>query len=188
MTLIEWDKLIDAWANERGLGTTDFPASQVGKLTEESGELAQAHARHDIEEAKDAIGDSLVVLKILCMQSNTDFIAAFINSKCAKPVSPIMAYEALVHILALNGKFADSAGTTGRYSQWMVSEYIGALHRVIVNTPGFTFDLLDAMEYAWNQIKDRKGVLYNGQFVKTVDVMDSGNATLISLYKEKYGL
>ena len=65
-------KNIKNWAVVRGLHTAD-PKAQMCKLMEESGELATAiNKGRGVEEIEDAIGDCVVVLTILGMQTGVD--------------------------------------------------------------------------------------------------------------------
>ena len=63
---------IKDWAIARGLHTAD-PKAQMCKLMEEAGELATAiNKDQGVEEIADAIGDCVVVLTILGMQTGVD--------------------------------------------------------------------------------------------------------------------
>lgn len=65
-------KNIKNWAIERNLHTAD-PKAQLSKLMEESGELAAAiNKDRGEEDIADAIGDCVVVLTILGMQTGVD--------------------------------------------------------------------------------------------------------------------
>lgn len=67
---------IKQWAIERNLHTAD-PKAQLVKLMEESGELAEAIGKgREKEEILDAIGDCVVVLTILGMQTGVDIVEA----------------------------------------------------------------------------------------------------------------
>lgn len=59
---------IRGWAHDRNLIRGSDVKSQFVKLMEEAGELAQAIAKKNDGEAKDAIGDCVVVLTILSAQ------------------------------------------------------------------------------------------------------------------------
>src|SRR5699024_183930 len=58
---------VEQWFIDRNLHTAD-PNKQMLKLFEELGEVASGMARNDLEEIKDGIGDTLVVLIGLSMQ------------------------------------------------------------------------------------------------------------------------
>jgi|SRR5699024_136881 len=58
---------VEEWAIDRNLHEAD-PYKQVLKVVEETGEIAGAIARHNIDEAHVEIGDGVVTLIILAMQ------------------------------------------------------------------------------------------------------------------------
>ncbi len=58
---------VKQWSIERGLDHTE-PSKQFLKVVEETGEIAAAIARNDMEELQDAIGDTIVTLIILAQQ------------------------------------------------------------------------------------------------------------------------
>ena len=64
--------LIRDWAEERGIYDKGDPKTQLIKLYEESGELAQALLKNDRDGIIDAIGDSVVVLTNLAKLVGTD--------------------------------------------------------------------------------------------------------------------
>lgn len=61
---------IEEWAIARNLDTAD-PMKQIVKLGEEFGELCSGLAKAKDAEVQDAIGDIVVVLTILAMQTGT---------------------------------------------------------------------------------------------------------------------
>lgn len=68
-------KNIKNWTTARGLHTAD-PKAQMCKLMEESGELATAiNKSRGVEEIADAIGDCVVVLTILGMQTGAGIVS-----------------------------------------------------------------------------------------------------------------
>ena len=63
---------IRSWADNRGLYDQGDPKTQLIKLYEETGELAQALLKDNKEDIIDAIGDSVVVLTNLAHLVGTD--------------------------------------------------------------------------------------------------------------------
>lgn len=55
-------ELIRSWAKQRGIYDSGDPKTQLVKLVEEQGELAEAILKNDKVEIEDAIGDMIVVL------------------------------------------------------------------------------------------------------------------------------
>jgi phosphoribosyl-ATP pyrophosphohydrolase len=65
------EKVIE-WAKERQLVKLGNAPKQIIKLSEEVGELSSAFLKNDFAETKDAIGDIMIVLTILCEQLSID--------------------------------------------------------------------------------------------------------------------
>ena len=75
----EFEKTVEnvkVWSVERCLDKAD-PAKQMLKYLEESGELAAAIVRGDMEQTIDAIGDIMVVLTILAQQLGLDLAGCY---------------------------------------------------------------------------------------------------------------
>ena len=64
-------ELIKKWAIDRGLQSAS-PEAQMVKLLEEAGELASGINKNKLDLIIDSIGDTYVVLVILCMQLGLD--------------------------------------------------------------------------------------------------------------------
>jgi hypothetical protein len=60
------------WAKERNLIKLGNAPKQLIKLSEEVGELGSAFLKNEFNEIKDAIGDIMIVLTILCEQLSID--------------------------------------------------------------------------------------------------------------------
>ena len=60
-------KLVEEWSHDKGLDKADS-SKQFLKVVEETGEVASALARGQMEELKDGIGDVIVTLIILAQQ------------------------------------------------------------------------------------------------------------------------
>lgn len=72
MTLEELERNIHKWGVERGILVNGQVSTQVLKLTSELGELADNIAKGRHEEAKDDIGDMIVVLIMIADLIGTD--------------------------------------------------------------------------------------------------------------------
>lgn len=70
-SLDELSHLVSKWHMDRGITENGTVQMQFIKLTEEIGELAAAIARNKIDDAKDAIGDCLVLLNIIAELQGT---------------------------------------------------------------------------------------------------------------------
>lgn len=63
--------LVEQWAKNKRLDKAD-PSKQMLKVVEETGEVAAALARNDQDDLRDGIGDVVVTLIILALQSDMD--------------------------------------------------------------------------------------------------------------------
>lgn len=62
---------VEQWAKNKGLDKADS-SKQMLKVVEEVGEVAAALARNDQDDLRDGIGDVVVTLIILALQSDMD--------------------------------------------------------------------------------------------------------------------
>jgi len=144
---------------------TGDPSRQVLKLIEEQGELAAAIARDNHEEMADAIGDVIVVAIVMAKQLNA-------------PVDLRTAFERTVkgndEKVDLNAVIASLAGNVSHLASFVYykhSSYAGHLIENVITMVADVADALDidyisAVQSAYDTIKDRKGKLVNGVFIK----------------------
>ncbi|UOO46919.1 MazG-like family protein [Enterococcus casseliflavus] len=64
-------ELVEQWAKNKGLDKGE-PSKQMLKVVEETGEVAAALARNDLDALRDGIGDVAVTLIILALQNDMD--------------------------------------------------------------------------------------------------------------------
>lgn len=159
---------IEQWAEDRNLIQGSTPEKQFLKLMEEFGELCGGIAKNKPEIIKDSIGDCFVVLVILNQQLKTEVnivsileeILPLLALTDGEPVTSTMIFAARAGSLAGNlGYEADSKLSIGCL--------FGALAMISFK---YNFDLMDCIEHAYNQIKDRKGKMIDGVFVKEEDL------------------
>lgn len=65
------------WGEARGIIQNGTPVSQMVKLYEETTELFDALIKKDLVETKDAVGDILVVLTMICAQLDIDLTTCY---------------------------------------------------------------------------------------------------------------
>ena len=152
-------KKVEQWSIERGLNTAD-PDKQRLKLWEEFGELNASMARNDREGAIDAIGDMLVVMIIYKQQlghgSNYVFKPKQDNLNFLGSLEDIDLIDCIGRGIYDSGNYIEDLG--------MVVEYLTVLaYRLSTN-------LEECLAAAYDVIKDRKGKMINGVFVKQEDL------------------
>lgn len=155
---------IEQWAVDRNLHTGD-PNRQVLKLIEEQGELAAAIARDNHEEMADAIGDVTVVALVMAKQLNTsvDLWTAFERSTKGSDEK-----------VELNAVISSLAGNVSHLASFVYYKHSHHAHHFIESVittvadvaDALNIDYISAVQSAYDTIKDRKGKLVNGVFIK----------------------
>lgn len=140
------------WAEERGIYEKSDAYMQLLKTGEEILELLGAIHRNDLEEIKDALGDIQVCLINFCEFKGWDYIELFENI----PV-PIGSFPVPYLLGSLNGALHY------KEERDYVCKLVGNMKTLaLINN----LNLVDCLESAYNVIKNRKGKMINGQFVK----------------------
>ena len=152
---------IEQWAVDHNLHTCD-PQRQALKLIEEQGELASAIVRDNHEETVDAIGDITVAAIVMAKQLNApvDLWAAFERSTnvCDKEIDFYAGIGSLV------GHVADLTRFVNNKYAYLRIEYVLTMVADIAHMLGI--DYISAVQSAYDTIKDRKGKMVNGIFIK----------------------
>lgn len=173
------------WAAERNFyaPTGATYEGQWLKLMEECGELAGGLARNKQAMVEDAIGDILVVLAVLdgfpdgskvVPVEIEDWVEGEATHKQVAVPCGHMKYERLPHSAQTGDKFQSYAVLTFRLNILYIAEN-PAVHRyaayeaLLTIAESFNLTLDGCFLAAYNEIKDRKGVMYNGVFIKDTD-------------------
>lgn len=152
---------IEQWAEDRNLILGSTPQKQFIKLMEEFGELCAGIARNDKEKIKDSIGDCFVVTVILKCQFRTNI---FIRSRSFnKNLDISLILARVVRDAALIPK--------DNLSEQVKLEIINGIVRHLMNISILLdVDFENCVQSAWDEIKDRKGRMIDGVFVKEEDL------------------
>ena len=155
--------LIVDWAKERNLIEGSDPKSQFCKLASEIGELFEALPTSELCKIEDGIGDSAVVLTILAQQMSINVIAAFdlMNKAYRGGAAPVNAMIASIGRLG-DAILKDDRKTVARE----IGYSFGCLNQFAMQ---FGYTLESCAKAAYEEIKDRKGVMFDGAFVKEDD-------------------
>lgn len=164
--LLEFTKLIEQWAEDRNLHTA-APTKQYDKLIEEFGELMKGINKHDIEMIRDSIGDMYVVMVVMSRQlglSMTDLMKIE-NVDTLRPQHSTFGYVGALNRLADNMK--SNEFYDGYVFIWNASDIEKQLAKTCAE---YEISFVDCVGLAYNEIKDRKGKMINGKFVKEEDL------------------
>lgn len=147
---------IKTWSIDRGLDKAE-PHNQMLKMIEEFGEIAAGLARGNMDEVKDGIGDMKVVATILKEQLKNDSG----NIPQQNTILLLLLFD--IGSLAREIVFSQEIEKI-ESSVFCVERGLEAL--------ADTFDTTveECTAIAWDEIKDRKGKMINGVFVKEADL------------------
>ena len=161
MKLKELITNVQQWSIDRGLDKADSK-KQMLKLYEEFGELASGLAKGNKEVVKDSIGDVVVVLIILAQQQGLEKISDF-NIIC----NHLQASDLMLQASETIGLISLRVRRTKGEIEEPIVRLISYL-RTIAKYENLKFE--DCLSKAWNEIKDRKGKLIDGVWVKEEDL------------------
>ncbi|MEB7753300.1 MazG-like family protein [Staphylococcus pseudoxylosus] len=160
--LIELTQKIEQWAEDRNLHTAD-PIKQYDKLIEEFGELMKGINKQDIDMIKDSIGDMYVVLVIMSKQTGSSVVDLLKDGRMdtLRPKHSTFSY--------VDCLFSLSESVTLR--EYEIIHDVEDIKRELAKTCGeYYLDFTDCVALAYNEIKDRKGKMIDGKFVKEADL------------------
>lgn len=163
-------KKIENWAEERNLIKGSTPQKQFIKLMEEFGELCAGISKNNIELIKDSIGDCAIVCVIFSSQLKlgqcyidtcykSESVADLNNEFSCLKLSENLGY--IAQLITSNSK---EKNDILKLALARVGLY---LIKIALN---FNLDFKDCLNSAYNEIKDRKGSMINGVFVKEGDL------------------
>ena len=168
--MLELIQKIEQWAEERNIIKGSEPIVQAMKLFSEFGELADNVGKG--RDCRDDIGDVFVVLTIMAKQTESE-----INILTLPSLENLSLKQYVVELgFALNN-FVFACDTAGE-EDGNLDIAVMSLCRIaaLQNTT-----LQECVQIAYDDIKDRKGVMFSGVFVKSTDA--KYNEILIELGK-----
>ena len=166
LTIQELVPLIHQWAKERGIFDKSTPFNQLLKTHEEVGELIKACYDDDRPAIQDAIGDVMVTLINYCYFKKIDFVKVYkqikyddsedINIHFALSVNDIIAFFLRDIAYSSYKPLKVTIFST-------VSNILRNLQNITINN---NTTLEECLNIAYNEIKNRKGKMINGKFIK----------------------
>ena len=157
--MLELIKKIEKWANDRNIIKGSKPIDQAMKLFSEFGELADNVGKG--RDCRDDIGDVFVVLTIMTAQHNhsiSDHLAS-----CGKGYNLKGEVVELCENLVV---FAGANCLEYEKEQEALSTAICLLESIALQNMS---SLEECVQIAYDDIKDRKGIMSGGIFIKESD-------------------
>ena len=158
---------IEQWANDRNIIKGSKPIDQAMKLFSEFGELADNVGKG--RDCRGDIGDLFVVLTIISAQYNKGFMLDCFNSNNHyEDLSKLTSIKHVTHVL-MNHLYSfvysveDSKFCEPKLDLYSCLDYLAK----IAELSGATLE--ECVQIAYDDIKDRKGIMSNGVFIKDSD-------------------
>lgn len=150
---------VERWAIDRNLHTAS-PQGQTLKVVEEFTETLLADQKGNIDEVIDGIGDTYVTLIILCKQIDINFAKEFDETP------RFFDYEVIFYE-SINQLASGIAKGNKQLANLGITKTLIALEAL---TENYEVTPEQCLSVAYNEIKDRKGKMIDGVFVKESDL------------------
>ena len=151
---------IEQWAEDRNIIKGTKPIDQAMKLFSEAGELADNVGKG--RDVKDDIGDCIVVVSIISEQLGSSLkTLSFNKHQWAEDDSKSLVIELMIALSDFS-KWA----SLGYHHFGLVKRILNILNGIARNHKT-TLD--ECVQVAYNDIKNRKGIVFNGTFIKESD-------------------
>ena len=155
---------VEGWAKDRGIYEHSTAVAQLLKAVSEVGELADAVVKKDTDGLADAIGDVAVCLVNYAAMKDVPFSLPEVYGQLRQRQN---LNAILAHLLI---EIGDELRVTEGLSKREVATYnfvLGAVLKLKLIAEVNGLDFAQCCEFAWNEIKDRKGhMIEGGVFVK----------------------
>ena len=153
---------IEQWAEDRNIIKGAKPLDQVMKLLSEHGELSDHVGNNELDKVFDDVGDVFVVLTVIAKQCN---LSIYNHSDVKLKHSGLKVDVAFLtsELAAIATEVYEWDDNSSYFPEYALNHSVARL-RSIAEQVGLTLEY--CVEQAYNDIKDRKGVLFNGVFIK----------------------
>lgn len=169
--------LIQKWGVEKGLINMfdsqelieQKKEKQFIKIGEETGEILKAYLLKESEKRikllKDAIGDTFVTYVISLAQNGIEIDFEELNYNLES--SSIKYLDGHIFNFIHHLSTYKTLVTSNKYHESeVITEITELINNMYQTCKLLNIDLLECIDLAWNEIKDRKGKLIDGTFVK----------------------
>lgn len=155
-------QLIVAWGMARNIILGGTVKDQFFKLASEMGEWATGIVTASREELMDGIGDSFVVITLMARQLgvNVEDLYAVAHEHYSYNRNDLSPFVIL----------GDLADALAKGQDDKAKMHLGRLALSLVDLAASrNLDFEECVQLAYDSIKDRKGVMYKGVFIKSTD-------------------
>ena len=152
---------IEQWAEDRNIIKGSKPIDQAMKLFSEFGELADNVGKG--RDIKDDCGDIFVVLTIMAKQYG---YPVSIHNSWDSRITYDLSVKSEKEMIVLLGAFISNVSLSKVLAIKHLASALTVLQFIAMEN---NTTLEECVKIAYNDIKDRKGILWNGVFIKESD-------------------
>ncbi|NQD97623.1 MazG-like family protein [Staphylococcus xylosus] len=163
--LIDLTEKIEQWAEDRNLHTAN-PIKQYDKLIEEFGELMKGINKQDMLMIKDSIGDMYVVMVILSKQTGNSVVNLLEN----RGVDTLRPKHETFNYIRYLFDLSESLTLKDNITVYPLFDIDDIMSELAKTCGEYYLDFTDCVALAYDEIKDRKGKMIDGKFVKEADL------------------
>lgn len=157
---------IENWSKVRGIDKLSYQEQRY-KIMEEFGELFGAYYRGNLEDLKDSLGDIVVTLIIYVQQFSSGEIDFFEEFWWVdKGAFNYLGFHLDQIAISTNLIWSGARGI------WVLRDVVADLKHI---AKYYDWNLTDCVEHAWLEIKDRKGQVVDGKWIKEKDLQNATN-------------
>lgn len=171
-SLKELHALITQWGTERNMFAANGGTytGQWVKLFEEAGELAMGIAKKKRDIIKDSIGDMLVVCIMLENIANRDnTLTNILSYNLFDSIGAYAEHKPHTYLYFVSSELCwlSDDNTSTNYKGGYLKRLVDHLSNIAIQ---FGFTLAECLDFAYSEIKDRKGQMIDGVFIKQSDL------------------
>ena len=152
---------IEQWASDRNIIKGSKPIDQAMKLFSEFGELTDNVGKG--RDIKDDCGDIFVVLTVIAKQVNHSLTQLNFD------VLQWAEGDSKELVLVLNNTLSELVGYAHNANFFHIGLFKRAINTLNAIACNHKTTLKECVQVAYDDIKDRAGVMHNGVFVKSTD-------------------
>ena len=153
---------IENWSKARGIYVLPYQEQRY-KIMEEFGELFGAYYRGDLELLKDSLGDIVITLIIYVQQFSNGQRNFFEEYWWVdKGEFQYLGFHLDQIAISTNLIWSGASGI------WVLRDVVADLKHI---AKYYGWNLTDCVEHAWKEIKDRKGRVVDGKWIKEKDLL-----------------
>ena len=154
------------WSKDRNIIEGSTASAQSIMLATELGELAEGIRKDNKEAIIDAIGDMIVVLNGMCLQILNVDLKKFSQYVYGTSETQFTLNQDFAQLGKSTFNFISGIAGSKEMIKHQIQNVISDLNYICIR---LDIPLDECLQHSYNQIKHKKGIMFNGSFIKESD-------------------